>query len=178
MNLISTLPEREAKYSTLQKWLHGISALVMMWLMVSGYYVAFVSQSGSIKEAVGAFNVSLGSLFIPFFFFRMYVSFGKGCLVVFKTKAFMPCMVFFVHTAIYLATAIVLVSGVLMMNRETEVFNLVSLPPLVSDVALLELFTFVHDVACVLLAVLLVMHIGAVIKHQLAGQSVIKHMFS
>lgn len=85
---------------------------------------------------------------------------------------------FFVHTAIYLATAIVLVSGVLMMNRETEVFNLVSLPPLVSDVALLELFTFVHDVACVLLAVLLVMHIGAVIKHQLAEQSVIKHMFS
>lgn len=178
MNFQKTSPESEFKYSTVQKWLHGVSALIMMWLMLSGYYVAFVSQSSNIKEAVGAFNVSLGSLFIPFFFFRMYVSFGKGCLVVFKTRAFMPCMVFFVHTAIYLTTTIVLVSGVLMMSRETRIFNLVSLPPLVSDVERLELFAFVHDVACALLALLLVMHIGAVIKHQLAGQSVIKRMFS
>ena len=69
MNLISALPEREANYSMLQKGLQGISTLVMMWLMVSGYYVAFISRSGSIKEAVGAFNVSLGSLFIPLFLY-------------------------------------------------------------------------------------------------------------
>ena len=178
MNVKKASLKSESKYSALQKWLHGISALVMMWLMMSGYYIAFISQSVSIKEAVGAFNVSLGSLFIPFFFFRMYVSLGKGYRVVFKTKALMPCMVFLVHTAIYLATAVVLISGVLMMDRETRVFNLVSLPPLVSDVKLLELFACVHDVACILLGLLLVMHIGAVIKHQLAGQSVIKNMFS
>ncbi len=171
-------PVDEVKYSTLQKWLHGVSALVMVWLMVSGYCVAYISHSASIKDSVGAFNVSLGSLFIPFFFFRMYVSFGKGCWAVFKAKAFMPCMVFFVHTAIYLATAIVLVSGVLMMSRETLVFNVVLLPPLVSDVTLREVFAAVHDRACVLLALLLSVHIAAVIKHQLAGRSVLKHMFS
>ncbi len=69
---------RETTYSSLQKWLHAVSMIIIVWLMMSGYYAALISQSPSLKEAIGAFNVSLGTVFTPVFFYRMYVSFGKG----------------------------------------------------------------------------------------------------
>ena len=167
-----------AKYSTLQKWLHAVSMIIILWLMVSGYYAALVAKSEDIKHAIGAFNVALATLFTPVFFFRMYVSFGKGSVDVVKSKEVMQYAAFFAHTMIYISTAVVMISGILMMDREISLFGLFSIPPLIADAQIIGWFSFSHNMACYCLALLLVMHVVAVIKHQLSGNPVLKGMFS
>ena len=169
---------RETTYSSLQKWLHAVSMIIIVWLMMSGYYAALISQSPSLKEAIGAFNVSLGAVFTPVFFYRMYVSFGKGFFQVLRSKDAMQYMVFIAHSMIYLSTAVVLISGVLMMGRDISIFGIFSIPFLVTDVQFLSLFSVIHNVACMCLGLLLLLHVAAVIKHQLCGHAVLKRMFA
>ena len=65
-----------------------------------------------------------------------------------------------------------------MMDRGITIFGLFSIPSLIDNAALLDGFASIHDAACLGLTLLFVLHIAAVIKHQWAGQSVIKRMFS
>lgn len=168
----------ETSYTTVQKWLHGISALIIVWLMSSGFYIALGPVSDTFKSAISAFNVSTGAVFIPLFLFRMYVSFGKCCSGLITSKSFVQCLAFFVHAMMYLATAIILISGVLMMDRDINIFGFFSIPSLIDNSAHLEGFASIHDVACLSLTLLFILHVAAVIKHQWVGQSVIKRMFS
>lgn len=177
MAINSGEPTNETFYTIVQKWLHGISALVIVWLMSSGFYVALAPVSDSFKSAVSAFNISTGTVFIPLFLFRMYVSFGKCCSGLIRSKRFTQYLAFFVHAMIYLATVIILISGVLMMDRDIPIFGFFSIPSVIDNAALLEGFASIHDVACLGLTLLLVLHIAAVIKYQWLGQSVIKRMF-
>lgn len=172
------VPVSNAKYSTLQKWLHAVSMIIILWLMASGYYAALVTKSADVKHAIGAFNVALATLFTPVFFFRMYVSFGRGYADVFKSKDVMQYAAFLAHAMIYLSTAVVMVSGILMMDRDINVFGLFSIPALIADPQILGWFSLSHNMACYCLALLLVMHVAAVIKHQLSGNPVLKGMFS
>lgn len=167
-----------AKYSTLQKWLHAVSMIIILWLMVSGYYAALVTKSEDVKHAIGAFNVALATLFTPVFFFRMYVSFGNGYADVVKSKDVMRFVAFLAHAMIYISTSVIMVSGILMMDREISLFGLFTFSPLLTDPHIISGFSFSHNMACYCLALLLVMHVAAVIKHQLAGNPVLKGMFT
>lgn len=64
-----------------------------------------------------------------------------------------------------------------MMDRDIPIFGFFSIPSVIDNAALLEGFASIHDVACLGLTLLLVLHIAAVIKYQWLGQSVIKRMF-
>ena len=55
------------KYSTQQIILHWLSAIIIIWATLSGFYVAFCHPDQPVKEWIGFFNVSLTTLFIPFF---------------------------------------------------------------------------------------------------------------
>lgn len=165
-------------YSYLQKWLHAISMIISAWLMSSGYYAALISRSVDVKGAISTFNVALATLFAPVFFFRMYLSFGQGYADVFRSGDAMRYAAFLVHNLMYLTVCVVIVSGFLMRNREIDIFGLFYLPAVITDLQLRGWFSFSHTWGCCVLALLLVVHVAAVIKHQLAGKLILKGMFS
>ena len=164
-------------YSIVQKVLHGLSALTIIWLLMSGFYVGLIMKDSALKIFVGELNVSLSLLLVPLFLLRLCVSFGRGYGALTDEKKLTPWLAFFVHTIMYVLVIIVLISGVLMMERPIIFFNVVTFPQPLISVDLTDFFGRIHTPACVMLAALITLHMAAVIKHQLAGQSVIKRMF-
>lgn len=165
-------------YSTLQKVLHALSALLIIWLVVSGFYVALVSEAARYKQVIGNINVSLSVLFIPVFMLRFYVSFGRGCPAVIDVKNLTPWLVFFIHTMMYLIVVTVLISGVLMMDKPISFFNVASVPQPLNTRETHEFFARIHRLASAVLALLVTVHVAAVIKHHCSGRPIIKRMFS
>lgn len=167
---------QKIEYTKLQKALHAISALMILWLLMSGFYAGLIKEEEPLKHVIGAFNVSLSLLLIPIFLVRTYVSFGRGYAAVKGDKNLAHWMAFIIHTMMYVLVMLVLVSGILMMDRPIVFFDVFSFPqPLSNSEAIAFYFRF-HIAVCLLLALLVTLHIAAVIKHQLAGQSVIKRM--
>ena len=152
-------------YSTLQKVLHGFSAMLIIWLMASGFYIGLVAEAVSYKQVIGSMNVSLGLLLTPVFILRLCVSFGRGCPVTVDVNNLVPWLAFFIHTLLYLTVVTVLVSGVLMMDVPISFFNIVSFPAPMENSQLHELFALIHTQACAVLVLLVSVHVAAVIKH-------------
>lgn len=165
------------KYSTLQKVLHGLSALTIIWLLLSGFYIGLISADFALKRFIGELNVSVGLLLMPLFLLRLCISFGRGYGVLNGVKDLMPWLAFFVHTLMYISVVVVLMSGVFMMDRPITFFSVVTFPQPFNHVDVTEFFGRIHTPACGVLAALITLHVAAVIKHQLSGQSVIKRMF-
>jgi cytochrome b561 len=166
---------KTSNYSACQKILHWVSAVIILWSLLSGFYVAMFTVPAPVKAWVGFFNVSLTTLYIPVFIMRVYCSFSHG--LDFSEKRSLPeYMALFVHKAMYLVLAVVLATGVLMMDRPINIFNLVSIIPFDSDPASIAWFTRVHVLSCVVLLLLLGLHIGAVVMHESRGNRVMRRM--
>lgn len=80
------------------------------------------------------------------------------------------------HLILYVNTAVVLFTGVLMMDRPVNVFNLFSIPQPVQDPSLTRLFNQMHVWSCVSLAIFVAGHVLAVVKHQCAGKPLLRRM--
>lgn len=166
-----------ARYSRPRALLHWGSALVILWATVTGFAVALLDLPPALSAAIGFINVSLTTLFIPFFVLRIGYALAQpgpddiahgNSLGRFLTQAG--------HLALYIATALVLASGVLMMDRPIDLFGLVTLPQPFTEPLLIEFFNASHRVFCVLLALLVAGHIGAVVIHQMRGHPVLDRM--
>lgn len=164
-------------YSSLQKVLHGFTALIIIWLLMSGFYAGLITKDAALKVYIGELNVSVSLLLVPVFLLRLCVSFGRGYSALAGKNNVFPWLAFIVHTLLYVSVVIVLVSGVLMMERPIIFFNVVLFSQPFNNVDLTGFFGRIHTPACVMLAALITLHVAAVIKHQLTGQSVIKRMF-
>ncbi|WP_248805734.1 cytochrome b [Pseudomonas sp. MWU13-2100] len=167
------LGERQLFYSGTRIFLHWLSAAVILWALISGFYVALFDVSWVLKEAVSFFNVSLTTLFIPFFVVRAFLSFFQERQML-RTPA--QWTAFWVHKCMYLVTGVVLTSGVMMMDRAINVFDVLSIPAPLESAGLIAVFKKIHDVSCVVLAVLVVLHMGAVIRHEVSGHRILRRM--
>ena len=163
-------------YSTQRVWLHWVSAAVIIWTLVSGFYVAFVDVPARVGERVAFINVSLTTVFIPFFVWRLFIFVVHARQASVNTLSPMEKLALFVHTLIYLTVTVVLVTGVLMMDRPIDVFGWVDIAQLLSDPALIALFATIHVWSCLVLSLLIAMHVGAVIFHELCGHRVLRRM--
>ncbi|MEB0040201.1 MULTISPECIES: cytochrome b/b6 domain-containing protein [unclassified Pseudomonas] len=164
------------KYSKLMVTLHWISALVICWALVSGFYTGLLPVNPEIKKWVAFVNVSVGTLFIPVFILRFYARQTHVRPAPSSGKPFEQLTAALVQSLIYGTVSLVLVTGVLMMERPINVFNAISIPNLINDPRWLAALFTVHEVACALLAVLVVMHIAGVIKHEVSGARIIQRM--
>lgn len=162
-------------YSTSQKLLHWVSAVIILWALLSGFFVAMFSVPTSVKAWVAFFNVSLTTLYIPVFALRVFCSFSHGLDFSIK-RTVQEYMALLVHKAMYLVLAVVLATGVLMMDRPINIFNLFTLAPFESNPARIAMYTRVHVLSCVGLLLMLVMHIGAVVLHERRGKRVMARM--
>jgi cytochrome b561 len=162
-------------YSARQKVLHWISAVVILWTLLSGFYVAVFTVSAAVKAWVGFFNVSLTTVYIPIFVVRVSYSFAHG-LDFSAKRSFSEYMALLVHKSMYLVLAVVLITGVLMMDRPINIFHLFSIAPVANDPATIVWFTQVHILSCVVLLLLVGLHIGAVVMHETRGKRVMRRM--
>ncbi|NWD66291.1 cytochrome b/b6 domain-containing protein [Pseudomonas gingeri] len=154
-------------------FLHWLSAAIILWALVSGFYVAFLSTSLALKQVVGSFNVYVTALFIPFFVVRVLLSFSPREQT---ARTLAQWTAFWVHKVIYLVTGIVLATGVMMMDRAINLFDLLLIPAPIDSAGLIAVFKKLHDVSCIVLAVLVVLHIGAVIRHEVSGHRILRRM--
>ncbi|MHC8316584.1 cytochrome b [Pseudomonas sp. LB3P31] len=163
-------------YSRLRVWLHWLSAAVILWTLVSGFYVANIQVPAGIKESIAFLNVSLTTVFIPIFVWRLVlVVYHAGCSRV-RFPSFPDALAMFAHALIYLATGTVLVTGVLMMDRPINVFGVFEIAQVLSDPQRIAQFFTLHIAACIALSILVGLHIGAVIFHELCNRPVLRRM--
>lgn len=165
-----------AHYSLPQIFLHWVSALVILWTLVSGFYVAMASVAPETKTLVGFINVSLTALLIPVFVLRVYFFFAHKVSHRDTTIGWAVYAAALVHVALYVLTGVVLATGVLMMERDIDIFGWVSFAQPLSDPYWTQWFEGIHIFACLVLGALVAVHIAAVIKHEFSGARVLRRM--
>jgi len=165
-----------SSYSMGQIVLHWVSAVIILWTLLSGFYVGLFEVEAATKGWVGFVNVSLTALYIPVFILRIYYSFFHDFPRIGNKRSLAEYMALFVHKVIYLTVGVVLLTGVLMMDRPINVFDVLVIAQLETDPAALAWYMQVHIQACVVLLVLVGLHVGAVIKHELCGRRILKNM--
>jgi len=167
----------KTKYAWQQVILHWLSAAVIIWATISGFYVALFDVSPQLKDWMGFFNVSLTTVFIPFFILRVWYLFKLGKPKQDKPATLASRAADIAHMLLYINISLVLISGVLMMERDINVFNLFVLPQPIDNLALTQLFNRIHIVCCATLGGLVLLHILAVIKHELFGNRIMRKMW-
>lgn len=164
-----------SNYSRRRVLLHWLSAGIILWALVSGFYIAYNPVSAATEHWVGSLNVSLTTVFIPLFVWRswLFICASKTCGTVLSlTKR----LALAIHTLIYLSIGVVLVTGVLMMKSAISVFGLVRIPRPLDDPSLIQLANTVHTQSCVVLSTLIALHLCAVLWHELSGRRVVRRM--
>ncbi|MFJ3482758.1 cytochrome b [Pseudomonas sp. NPDC090202] len=166
-----------AAYCRLRISLHWISAAIILWALITGTLVTLFDESSKLKAAIAEFNVSLTLIFIPVFIVRLCLAVARATSLARQLHTVQEWAACLVHGLIYLVTAVVLISGVLMMPYPFGVFGMLQFDPWLSDPQWQRFFFRLHIWSCAGLAVLLGLHVAAVIKHQLAGYPVIRRMW-
>lgn len=166
-----------SSYTEVQKFLHWLSAVIIVWALASGFYVAFFDVMLPVKEWVAFINVSLTTVFIPFFVVRLYIALRRGRCIAKSDRSKAESLAAFAHGIIYLVVSVVLVTGILMMDRAIDVFGILYISQPLHDPAWIQLFLSVHVWACVVLAALIALHVSAVIKHEVSGRHVLGKMY-
>lgn len=167
----------KSKYAWQQVILHWLSAAIIIWATLTGFYVALFDVSPQLKDWMGYFNVSLTTVFIPFFILRLWFMFRLGKPKQEKPATLATHAAEIAHMLLYITISLVLVSGVLMMERDINVFNLFVIPQPIEDLSLTQLFNRIHIISCAILGGLVLLHILAVIKHELFGNRIMRRMW-
>ncbi|OHU84918.1 MULTISPECIES: cytochrome b [Pseudoalteromonas] len=165
------------KFDRLARVFHWVSAVVILWATFSGLFLAVVKVESEWQILISEFNISLTTVFIPIFCGRVVHALRtqkpayQGTLNALQAKCAHS-----VHIFMYLLIMLIIISGVLMMRLEFQVFGIVSITPLLKDVWLCEWFSTIHHYASYILAVLIIVHVGAVVWHQYTGKPILKRM--
>lgn len=154
-----------------------MSAAVILWTLASGFYVAILNVSAQVKHWVAFINVSLTTVFIPFFIWRLVIFVYHILDVSVVSASKLERLVLVAHGLIYLVVSIVLLTGVLMMDRPINVFEILEIPQPLANPDLIAQFAAIHVWACVALSALIALHVGAVIVHELCGHRILRRMF-
>ena len=164
------------QYSRVHKFLHWLSAAVIIWALTSGFYVSLFNVSATLKEWVSFINISLTTVYLPFFIARLYATQAYYRQMKGLHRKFADYLASSIHMLIHFTTATVMLTGFLMMDQAINVFGLFQVPHPLKDRVLITQFFTLHIWACGLLALLVLLHITAVIKHEMCGKPVLERM--
>ncbi|MFS0825468.1 cytochrome b [Pseudomonas phoenicis] len=165
------------RYSWEQVLLHWISAVVILWTLSSGFYVAYAKVDDATHAWVGWVNVSTTTLFIPIFVLRCVVRMLKSVPASLDRNPRSRLAAHIAHQALYWLTALVLLSGVLMMKGAIDVFGWWHIPAPVTDAAWQARWFTVHIASCFALAAVVALHLAAVVLHQSRGHAILRRMW-
>ncbi|MDR9767510.1 cytochrome b/b6 domain-containing protein [Shewanella baltica] len=162
-------------YSLLQKILHWLSAAIIIWATISGFYIGFFNVNYETKELISFFNVAITTILIPFFMVRLYIYIHSNDFNAWSQLEVNKLLPKIAHFVIYVNIIIVLITGVTMMDRDINVFGFI-IPQPITDDYLNSISNSIHIFSCGSLAFLILLHISAVVIHKLKGNCVMKRM--
>lgn len=164
------------KYSLTARILHWISATVIIWATITGFFLATLDADSELRAFLSFLNVSLTTTFMPVFIIRVIYSARSNKPQEIDMPGWQQTAARAAHLSLYLVTGSVLTSGLLMMQHDISLFSLVSLPNPVSNLDWNEAFYRVHRYSCMALFMLVGLHVAAVIRHQRQGRNVLAQM--
>lgn len=165
------------KYDLTSRVLHWISALVILWATISGFYTLIPNVDEQLKQLIASFNVSITAVFIPIFCFRIINRLrnktpSHSGLITSVEKKIAEVM----HIFLYVLVGVVLLTGVLMMDKQILIFNVFQFDQVFDNPTVLVVFKTIHRYSTELLAVCVFVHIAALVKHELSGKRVLRRM--
>ncbi|MFB4392692.1 MULTISPECIES: cytochrome b [unclassified Pseudomonas] len=164
------------KFNWQQMLLHWLSAVVIIWALVSGFAVSLLDVAPATFEQITQVNSIVGTVFVPVFLLRCYLRAVRPLPKDADAEGWQAVAAHFTHLGLYSLTAVVLLSGILMMERDIDL-ALFALEPLLKDHFWLDFWFDMHVFSCALLAALVMLHVAAVIKHELSGRAVLRRMW-
>lgn len=164
---------RAGKYSFVRAALHWLSAAFILWALIMGAFAGTLAEGAPLRTGVAALNVSLATLFVPVFIWRLWLRLRAPRE---RPVSLGDHVAHWAHNLLYLLTGSVLLTGLLMMNRPIRIFDWLTLPQPLHEPKLLHRLMQLHTAACLLLAALVVLHVLAVIKHEASGRRVLRRM--
>jgi cytochrome b561 len=164
------------RYDRLSRFLHWVSAAVIIWASLSGFYLATLEPAAALGAWLSWFNVSLTTAFTPVFVMRIIHAIRTSKPASLNVPRWQQRLAHLVHALLYAMTSVVLASGVLMMNHDISVFGLVTLPKPIADPDWNLYFYTMHRQSCAALFLLVLLHVAAVVRHMRAGRPVLARM--
>ena len=165
------------KYDLTARVLHWASALVILWATISGFYTLLPNIETQVKQLIAGFNVSLTALFIPFFCYRVFHRIkSRSPASSDKISTFEKKISGVMHLMLYVVVGVVLVTGVLMMDKPISIFNVVTFDQVFNNQTVITVFKTIHKYATELLALCVFIHIAALVKHELMGKKILSRM--
>ncbi|WP_084185917.1 cytochrome b [Vibrio pacinii] len=159
-------PELTEQHRSLTKWLHWSMAVIILYATFAGYGMLLVMDRPVLFHVLSNLNISLATLATILFFVRWVWKF-------FRVEPELPNTISdtqksfakLAHGVMYFAMFVVFISGYLMLKHSYQFFWVIEIPNLIDNVAVNEFFFVVHRASCLTLAILVVVHILAALKH-------------
>ena len=164
------------KYNRTARFLHWISAAVIIWATLAGFFMATLEPQSATRGFLSWLNVSVTTLFTPVFVFRVAYASHKRKPMFLQMPAWQQTVAGAVHRLLYILTGIVLASGLLMMQHKISGFGIAMLPNPLNSAYWNAFFYDLHRYSCMALFLLVSLHVAAVIRHQRAGRNVLSRM--
>ncbi|MGL5345596.1 MAG: cytochrome b [Plesiomonas sp.] len=157
-------------YDRLSRVLHWIMAAIIIYATFAGYAMHLVVDSKPhVFSFLSTLNISLATVGTVLFFVRWIwrffrVSPGLKIDNIPKNQINIAKMA---HSVIYFAMFMVFFSGFLMIKESYLFFWMIEVPNPISSVPINDFFFTVHRIACIFLALMVLLHVAAVVKHHL-----------
>ncbi|AVR66639.1 cytochrome b/b6 domain-containing protein [Pseudomonas paraeruginosa] len=165
------------KYTRPRRLLHWCFAVIIIWASLSGFVNALFELPAPIPDTIAFVNVSLTTLLIPLLGARVYYALAHPAAEEPEQQGeALRLLARAGHLALYVLIGLVLLTGVLMMERPIDFFGLLVFPQPLHEPLLTGFFNRAHRYSCVVLALLVVGHVAAVAFHHLRGQPVLRRM--
>lgn len=164
-------PSYAPRYDKFSRILHWVLAIGIIYASIVGYSLHFVADP-QVFKFFSELNMSLATLMTALMvirfiwrFFRPSVPYGA------QLQGHKKALVVLLHEIFYLIIFVVLISGFLMLEHDYSLFGLVQVPQPLNNLEVNRFFFTVHRYSCIALAGMILMHIGAVIKHQVLDKN-------
>ncbi len=166
---------RPQRYHPFVQALHWVSALVIIWATITGFWAADAEPSAATAK-IAAFNVALTTVFVPVFVLRIIVRTTTRDPEYLPVPRLEKRISLTAQIALYVTTLIVLLSGIFTVEKSTSIFGLFTLQPVSLSEASRTLVHDAHSTACMVLGLLMALHLGAVAFHSLKGRPILDRM--
>ena len=172
---MSTMKNTPVRWGVVSSALHWLSALLVLGLLVAGFSYAELITDTATKFNVMQLHKSFGILLLTVTLIRIVCRFSLGPIpkVSPSSTAFEHRIAVVLHNVFYVLLIAMPVVGWLIVSTSTkgiptEIFGLFTLPKLIApNKELHGLFEEMHEILAFVLIGLLLLHIGAALKHHL-----------
>ncbi|WP_234497952.1 cytochrome b [Vibrio maritimus] len=155
------------------RYLHWVMAVIIIYATIAGYVMHLVIDTHpSIFNFLSIMNMSLATLGSVAFVARWFWSHFKPNKVIDGSlPRWKLSIAHMTHAIIYQLMFVVFVSGFLMLKQSYQLFWLVEIPNPLTSTEINDFFFVVHRYACAMLAIVVVLHMCAALKHHYVAKN-------